>query len=347
MSDAPTAISEATTPETRPSSDGLYALSDDQRSHWLKTGDLPSETPTESDLVDPSGEPSGEPANESADPVVATAPAQTTPKTPNPRTDMKARLGQLSEKTRLATERAEKAERELATLRSAPAPQIATPAQQTAPATTTPDTPGYLDLVKRYQGDPAWPTLEAASRAGFDDPYGATMAAQAAFIQHRQGVEREQAAAHYAQRSREQDRINHGFTEARKIPGFKESALDFTVTPALAQTIFESDLSGQVLNYFSENPTEGRAIAAMEPLAAARAIGKIEAGLAPSSSVVPSTPAASKTVSSAPPPTLTLGSRHTSGPTDEVEEAVRAGDTGRFIEAANRRDFAALKEGRR
>ena len=337
------AVIESTQPTPATSGDALRSMSDDQRSHWLKTGEPPTSEPANPAATDP------EPV--SPDPALdaTTEPVAQPTKTGKPRTDVNARIGQMAEQKRLATERAEKAERELAELRAGQAPQPTTPPNTApAPPVQTPEAPPtYLDLVKRYQTDPAWPTFEAATAAGFDDPYGATVAAQAAFIQQRQTVEREQQTAFTAARTREQQNIDKAFADARQMEGFKENALDIPITPTFAKTIFESDLSGQLLYYFSEHPAEGRAIAAMEPLAAARAIGKIEAGLATSSPVVTSTPAASKTVSSAPAPTTTLGARHTPGPTDEVDDAVRAGDTGRFIEAANRRDFAALKGGRR
>jgi hypothetical protein len=339
MSDAPAAVIETTEPLPGPSVDILSTLTDTQRTQWKQTGDLPTDHPAHDAGTETAAEP--EPTTPS-EPIAPDASAPAPPaKTAKPRTDINARLGQMAEQKRLAVERAEKAERALETLRTRPVAPTAPPVQPVVPA---PQAPAYLDLVKRYQTHPNWPTLDVAQAAGFDDPYAAMTAAQSAFIQQAQIAEHAQWSALQAKVTRENAKIAEAFDAARKLEGFKEEALAFPCPPALAETIFESDLSGPLLYYFSEHPTEGRAIAAMEPLAAARAVGKLEAQL----SAVSSTPATSpsKTVSSAPDPMLTLGARHTASG-DDIEDAIRSNDVSRYMQLANERDLAIRKGGRR
>ena len=339
-SDAPDALVTSETPEPSagPVGDVLATLSDDQRETWLKTGDLPTTEPPTSPPDNPET-PEPEPT-ETVAPVDAAPDASVTP-APKPRTDINARLGQMAEQRRVEKARADRAEADLAALR-------AERAERTAPAAgaarETAAVPAYLDLVRRYQADPEWPTIEAAAAAGFDDPYAAAVAAQAAFVQQRHVAERDQASAHQTRVDRAQARIDAAFTAARALPTFNQAALETVpYSPALAETIFESDLSGPLLNYFSEHPTEGRAIAAMEPFAAARAIGKLESQL----SAVSSTPATSpKTVSSAPDPVLTLGARHTASG-DDLDEAIRSNDVSRFMRLQNARELQEQTGGRR
>jgi hypothetical protein len=339
MSDAIAVVPE--TPVAPDSRDALASLTETQRSKWLETGELPAaKTETKaapSDEVPPVAAPADE-TTPPSEPPSSESPDK--PKVAKPRHDINARLGQLAEQKRLEKERADRLEAELAELKQgkpAAPPKTDTTAQPKAPT--------YLELVKRYESAPEWPKLEDFVAAGFADPYQACNAAQAAFIQDQRTAEREQAAAQQSRQSRADQRIAAAFTKAREDAEFDESALAFDIPPSFAETLFESDLSAELLKYFSKHPSEGRALAAMEPLAAARAVGKLEASFA--SAVVSSPPATPKTVSSAPPPAQTLGSRHTSKAGDELEDAIRTHDVGRYIDLENQRELAARKNGGR
>lgn len=77
------------------------------------------------------------------------------------------------------------------------------------------------------------------------------------------------------------------------------------ITKEMAEAIIESDDAPAIAYYLGQNLEEASAIAAMSPIAAARAIGRIEAKLSAKPSVPTTTPPA-KTVTRAPEPVTTL-----------------------------------------
>ena len=77
------------------------------------------------------------------------------------------------------------------------------------------------------------------------------------------------------------------------------------ITKEMAEAIIESDDAPAIAYYLGQNLEEASAIAAMSPIAAARAIGRIEAKLSAKTAVpAPTTP--TKTVTRAPEPVTTL-----------------------------------------
>lgn len=103
----------------------------------------------------------------------------------------------------------------------------------------------------------------------------------------------------------------------------KINAKDLPITPLMAAAIKTSDDGAAVAYHLATNPDEARRIAALDNLAQAREIGRLEAKLAPPAS--PDTPT-TKTVSDAPPPPQPL-----------------RGQGGRFQVAADTDDFAAFE----
>lgn len=103
----------------------------------------------------------------------------------------------------------------------------------------------------------------------------------------------------------------------------KVSANDLPITPTMAQAIKTADDGPAIAYHLASNPDEARRLAALDPIAQVREIGRLEATLAPPSS--PNTPAA-KTVSDAPAPPQKL-----------------RGQGGRFQVAADTDDFAAFE----
>lgn len=339
-----TAVIESPAAESTPaasSGDVLSSLTAEQRGAWLKTGELPgSETPAEA--AAPNETPAETPAETAAKPA----------KTASPRHDINARLGQLSEQKRAAEARADAAERRATELearesaRSAPAPQ-ATPV--TAPAAAAqPPAPRLYQTPKGpidFASDDPNQIVQQFIALGYDDPYAAMNLFTPKAILH--FVEQDRQT--HEQQTRAKDAINATFAEVNeKYPDWsantlKRSALDFPIPATTAGMIFDSPVRADVIYYLSEHPAEGRAIAAMDLLAAARAIGALESTL----SAVSSTPATRKTVSDAPPPSQILGSRHQSGAGDDLEDAVRTGDTRRYIDLANQRELAERRGARR
>jgi hypothetical protein len=78
-----------------------------------------------------------------------------------------------------------------------------------------------------------------------------------------------------ARMARLQEKINLGYS---KYEDFEQVALDETVpiTPVIADILAESDMPAEVAYYLGKNRTEAIAISRMTPVAAARAIGRIE-----------------------------------------------------------------------
>jgi len=336
------------TPEPAPVS--LQDLTDAQRDTWLKTGDLPAskvepETPHGSTDDKVPSQPEGE-----------TPPVESKSEKPlgKPRDDIRARLGQETERKKAAEARAEVAERKAADLEAKlaawPTPVAPAAAGSPADATKADAKPlTHIELVRKYQGAADWPKMDDFVAAGFDDPYAAMLAAQAAYIGQKQFAERDQAESERTIREKAETNVDRTFKGLREeFPEADPSVLrdlQGQSAPIFAQLLFESPISVKLLNYFSNDPAEARRVAAMEPLAAAHALGMVESALSTAAPSRVATP--TKTVSSAPEPPQTLGSRHTPDAGDELDQALRDGDTGRYIEIQNTRELAAMKAGRR
>jgi len=310
-----------------PKVDVLGSLSDTQRDHWLKTGDLPESK------VEPQAPPLKDevaPVADSAEHAPLEAPAvepSTEPaKVAKPRDDIKARLGQLAEQRRIEKERADRLEAEVADLRAKVAP----------PAPVAPAVEPAEPKLDDFLSDP--------------DPYAAYARAVGKWEAKQQIAQFQAEQAQRVQRDRDIARVDAVMAEGpKKYPDWDltplQGHMDGPSAAYVAALIFESPLSVELLYHFSKTPAEARRLAAMEPLAAARAFGSLESQLStpPPSRIATPT----KTVSTAPEPPQTLGSRHTPNAGDEVEAAILAGDTGRYIEAENRRELAKMKAGLR
>lgn len=336
-----TAVIESPAAESAPTSpagDVLSSLTSEQRGAWLKTGELPGAETTAAPATDAPAE--GEPAE----------PSKPT-KTASPRHDINARLGQLSEQKRTAEARAEAAERRVAEFeaRAAAAPPATTTEAKSEPVAAQPPTgqrvyqtpKGVIDFSSEDPGK----IVEQFIALGYDDPYAAMNWFTPKAMLHFQQQDR----SAQDQESRVKTEFEKTYAEVRaKYPDWSRDVLDtpdmnFEIPGTTIGLILDSPNRADVIYYFSEHPAEGRKIAAMGPLAAARALGALETTL----SAVSSTPATRKTVSSAPAPGPILGSRHQSGAGDDLEDAARTGDTRRYIDLANQRELAERRGARR
>lgn len=124
-------------------------------------------------------------------------------------------------------------------------------------------------------------------------------------------TEREQKQARQSEEQRQrslaegwQKRLDAARSTLEDLDDVIESA-DVPLTPAMAETIMESDLGPQVAYYLARNPAEAEKLAGMTPSAVARAIGRIEAKL--------ESEALTKQKSTAPKPVDPVGARGTSG----------------------------------
>lgn len=334
MTDAP--VLDTTPQAAAPAAgDVLSSLTAEERGAWLKTGALPGD------------ESAADPEPAPAEPAKA-APGETRP--PSPRRDINARLGQLSEQKHAADARAEAAERRAADLEARlAATSTAAPASTAPPATAAPapalrvyQTPrGPVDFAS---DDPSV-IVDQFIALGYVDPYAAMNLFTAKAALHFAESDRQTAAT----QARDKALVDDAFHEVHEkypdwsIEKLKTPEMQYPVPMTTARLIFESPVRADVIYYFSEHPAEGRKIAAMDPLAAARALGALESTL----SAAPSSAVTRKTVSSAPAPSQTLGSRHQSGAGDELDDAVKTNDVARYMEIANRRDLEARRGSRR
>jgi hypothetical protein len=343
-----TETSAATTPAPAPMD--LRDLSDSQRTEWLKTGDLPdaapvAEAPATESTVPANSDDVGE--NHAA----VAAPVETPQKPPKPRNDINARLGQLAEQRRVEADRADRAEARARDLESRLA-GAAQPDVDGRAAIPVSHPPVYEELavIQRYQSEPGYPSdIAPFIEANFADPYAAQVAAQNIYINRRQQDDQRRADATATLRQQVEARVDQVWADGpKKYADWDLSPLrdlQGPSAPVFAELAFSSDLSVDLLYHFSKHPAEARALAAMEPTAAAHALGKLEHQLSTSAPSRVATP--TKTLSDAPEPPQTLGVRHTPNAGDEVDAAVREGDTGRYIEAENKREYARMKAGQR
>jgi hypothetical protein len=321
---------------------GLSDLTPTQRDNWLKTGDLPSSEP------EPTPDPA--PATEASQPPTGTEPTPVEPtaeKKHKARDDHQARIAQAVERQRAAEARAEAAEAKLAAAAAKPADVgVGT----TAPGPAASSSPTLQERLAKPLDYPA-----IANDADFWREYPEASISDlsrytARYEQFSILRDQQQAAQAQSYRQKAEEAVDKAWKAGpEKYPDWDLTPLrEAIVGPSAAlitELAFSSPSSVDVLYHLSKNPAEARSLAAMEPLAAAHALGKLESSL---STPAPSRIAApTKTVSSAPEPPQTLGSRHTPAAGDEMEQAIRDKDTGRYIELANKRELAEKKAGRR
>lgn len=209
------------------------------------------------------------------------------PEKPEVSPGVQKRIDQLTRKRYEEQRRAEQAEQELQQMRE----RLEKLEQPKAPATR--------------------PTLE---QFDFDAEQYATALAQ---------YERSQAIADYQKRQQEEaartqqqqeqvefqtrreQTIAKGMTE---YTDFEEVVLrnpEVVITPEMANIVTDSETGHAVAYYLGKNPSESQRIANLNPLAQARELGKIEAGL---------TQPPPKKPSNAPPPVTPVGSRGSQPP---------------------------------
>jgi len=112
----------------------------------------------------------------------------------------------------------------------------------------------------------------------------------------------------------------------------------------IGDTIMESEVGAEIADYLAINPAEAERIARLGPIAALRALGRIEARFdttdtTTSASATTAGPAA-KTVTTAPAPPMTLASRSAT-PADPSAAALARGDFEAWEAEENRKAIAA------
>lgn len=104
---------------------------------------------------------------------------------------------------------------------------------------------------------------------------------------------------------------------------------DVTVTPAMRDVLFDSEAGADLAYWLGSNPQEAARIAALQsPLAVARELGKVEAGLKTAAVSAPK-----KTTSAPPPPSSVRGQRTPA--TQSIYDDALASDYGAWEKARN------------
>jgi hypothetical protein len=251
-----------------------------------KSGEKPeaadAKSDTQSDKVDKS-------ATESLERDPATG--QFKPKTDDKGDPRKSVQAKINEERRLRGDAERKAAELEARVAAAEAklaagtkPTVPAVAGSPADARAEAKPPTYLELVKKYQAESDWPTLEQAVAAGFDDPYAATSAAQAAYIGEKQQADREARAAE-AHEAQERDVVMKALYEAgaakyqdwddvlnaqaelleMKYPGYIDAAIHA-----------DSQSSADIVYHLLSHPDEFKALMVMsDPIAAVMEVARI------------------------------------------------------------------------
>ena len=246
----------------------------------------------------------------------------------------------LSERAR-ERDRADKAERELAALR---------PSVETKPASHPAPTDGEPQLAD-FEADPAT----------YPDPYAAYLRAVARFDAKHEAeatlsAAQEKAAAVTAQAelTKRADACQGRINAALAADPSLKDAIDFgqfdavpsslvkpgeVVTPQndLAEAILEHDKPTDLMRYLSEQPTQLAALlASPNPRAFWRRLGQVEGRMAVPTKLAP------KTITDAPTPPPTVGTRHESGTSLDV--ALKTGDQAAYNAERRRQRLAAMRQ---
>lgn len=341
MADVPAASSPA--PEVVPTTptEVLASLSETERLEWRKSGDLPKDKIPVSSAASPPAEPDDQAVSTEPTTAAASEPAK-------PKKNADTRIQELlADRARL--------ERELADARR-PASDVRPAAPSPAPAVET--FPEYAEYLTQHPDASLEKWMDAR-----DDWRDARKDAKAAEQSEAQALTRSQEAR--AQRFNAQiqesakadpeflSKISPDVLAIRPIAALKPGEAAGPVNIVGAE-LLNSPVAPQLMRHWSEHPddlqrlvTVPATLAHLPPVERAREhtrwmireIGKLEAKFEPAGE--PASPP-TKTVSDAPDPGTTLGSRP-AAPADAVEAAIRRKDPGAYIREANARELAALK----
>jgi len=300
------------------------------------TGKVPEKAaePVESpDTSSPADSTPAEPVEQVASTEASSSPASE-PGTPEPdKPATAARFKKLLDERTAERARADKAERELAALKSQAKPDVSAPSP--APATAFPD----YDVWQQTHPEGAYDEYLLDKFEHVQTQKQTVAQQQAAQEQFtRSATERVTA---FTQRYRDAlssdatlpDRIDPRLYDLKTVDACLQSGERVTALNAVAQEIVESPAAVKLLVHLSEHPDELASLSQLQPAAVIRAMAKLEARLE-----TPAIPPP-KTISTAPPLTTTLGTRP-AVPGDSIASAVKTGDFDAYRKAMNAREMA-------
>jgi hypothetical protein len=293
---------------------------------------------------------SGEPVDQAASTDATSKPPASEPGKPKKNAD--TRVQELLADRARERERAERAERELAALRTGQTPpkDVKADSSPAAAAETFPEYEEYLKTAghedhsyERYLREQAKHIVREEMRA------------------EREQADREAGRQRAAQSVQERDtQFRKRLDEATKAdPAFMETLSDdvmalrpfsairdangrWTEQPtgyhAVADEVLSSEVAPQLLRHFSDHPEDLHRIAKMLPTHLLKEMGRLEARI---TSGAPQTPP-TKVISDAPPPAPTLSTR-SSDSGSASDAAVQSGDVAAYRQARLRERTANLR----
>lgn len=304
----------------------VEGLTSDERSEWLKTGELPSEKPVP--VAEEKPEPKAEePEEEVVESKFNVKPAKAASPTQMGYRQLRDEVKRLKEENeRLAALREEPVEQPIPTkevqAKAEPEKVRAKPAPQDVDDKGKPKYKTYEDYVEDLADWKAEVRLTDFQKQQAEN--AAKSQVEAAQRRVSEGWSKQVEAA----------RKNHA--DFDQVALAKD--LNIPAGSAVEQWILRSDQGTELLYHLAKNPDKLNAIHAMHPVDAARELVLVEAELAEPEEAKPTT----KRVSSAPPPAREVGSRQAIS-YDPVDEALAEGDFERYRQAANQKELKSKR----
>lgn len=329
-------------PDVEPAdpSETLAALSPADRATWRQTGELPKPATVQAEGAAELDEDDAAPASEATpEPIVPAggdARAATPPETPS------KPIGKRQQQLNDAIRRATAAEIERDEARAALA-RVGQPQRTEQPAAAKPQ-----PIVDPNDPEPVFEDFLEQP-----DPYLAHVRATAAWDRRQYDREQGQLQAHQRAEQAARDQYQAYVTREQAIratrPDFDaitapvRQAIDLRYP--LGQALIASPVAPSLILHFAEHPDDFQRIGALGTTnlpAALRELGKLEARYDTASPASAQLAIPPKTVSSAPTPPTTLGTRP-ADPADAEAGAIARGDFRAFRDAANARDAARVR----
>lgn len=329
-------------------SETVKGLDPAARAAWQLTGDLPGES-SSTDAASSPAEPAEQATSTDARLPAASEPATSTSPVNKSRPNADTRKAELQADIEALVKQRNSLKAELAAPRPQAPPDVA-PVSSPAPVTLA-DTMARPDLSQPALTEQAFFQRFPDATYGEFTGYSIRHALASVELERR----REAHAATHEQTVR-----SHGMTFAERLATARAANPALAIDPALlahaptltlpegvaprvenaiAQEVLTSDDPAALLEYWTAHPDEYQALLTINtPLELGKAIGRLELKLT-GQTAMPTKPTV-KTVTSAPAPAQTLGSKP-SAPADKVEAAIGRKDFRSYRDEMNRREVAS------
>lgn len=303
-------------------------MTTDERQEWLKSGDLPSDKPAGT-LAEKPPEKKETPAEE---------PEQSRFEKPAPKEKKPTQMGYGELRARVADLEAQLASRTAREPEALPVPKVEAKPPDKERAKPTPSD-------NDDKGQAKYATYE-----DYLEDLADWKVEQRIVKLEKETIEKDAKAAVERDQRAISDKWKEQVDSARsKHADFMEVALDPKLPipqgSAVEQWVLDSDIGTEILYHLAKHPDELKAIHAMPPVKAARALTILEAELSdsPAPPPEPAPASAAKRVTSAPPPAHEVGNRQRAPDYDPVAEALAEGNFEAYRRAENAKEIKSRK----